>query len=162
LTTLLSSLLLAVCWAASAGWTPASWTAENTVQLTTDVPAEGAYTFPVWLVVIDGQAYVRLGPNAAGRGQESKRRPLLLVPAGPLRRRRGGRAALRPGALRAGARSGAPRRGGHRAEVLERRRHPLHVAPAHVPARARVSAQPARSASSTMAGCASALATFAQ
>jgi len=79
LTTLLSSLLLAVCWAAPAGWTPASWTAENTVELTTDVPAEGAYTFPVWLVVIDGDAYVRLGPRAAGRVQESKSAPFVGV-----------------------------------------------------------------------------------
>ena len=79
LTTLLSSLLFAVCWAAPAGWTSASWTAENTVQLTTDVPAEGAYTFPVWLVVIDEQAYVRLGPKAAGRVQESKSAPFVGV-----------------------------------------------------------------------------------
>src|SRR5262249_19689128 len=82
-------------------------------------------------------------------------------PVGALGGREGGWEALRPLGPRAGGGSGDPRRRGHRAEVLERRHHPLHVAPAHVPARAGVSAQPARSASSTLAGCASALATFA-
>jgi hypothetical protein len=79
LTTLLSSLLLAVCWAAPADWTPASWTGENTLELTTDVPAEGEYAFPVWLVVIDGQLYVRLGDRAAGRVKASKITPYVGV-----------------------------------------------------------------------------------
>ena len=77
--TLLSSLLLAVCWAAPAGWTPAEWAGEKTLELTTDVPSEGSYTFPVWLVVIDGQVYVRLGNRAAGRVQGSKSAPLVGV-----------------------------------------------------------------------------------
>ena len=77
--TLLSSLLLAVCWAAPAGWTPAEWAGENTLELTTDVPSEGSYTFPVWLAVIDGQVYVRLGNRAAGRVQGSKSAPLVDV-----------------------------------------------------------------------------------
>jgi len=77
--TLLSSLLLAVCWAAPAGWTPAEWAGENTLELTTDVPSEGSYTFPVWLAVIDGQVYVRLGNRAAGRVQGSKSAPLVGV-----------------------------------------------------------------------------------
>lgn len=77
--TLLSSLLLAVCWAAPAGWTPAEWSGENTLELTTDVPSEGSYTFPVWLVVIDGQVYVRLGTRAAGRVQASKSAPFVGV-----------------------------------------------------------------------------------
>ena len=77
--TLLSSLLLAVCWAAPAGWTPAEWAGENTLELTTDVPSEGSHTFPVWLAVIDGQVYVRLGNRAAGRVQGSKSAPLVGV-----------------------------------------------------------------------------------
>ena len=77
--TLLSSLLLAVCWAAPAGWTPAEWAGEKTLELTTDVPSEGSYTFPVWLAVIDGQVYVRLGNRAAGRVQGSKSAPLVGV-----------------------------------------------------------------------------------
>ena len=75
----LSSLLLAVCWAAPAGWTPAEWAGENTLELTTDVPSEGSYTFPVWLVVIDGQVYVRLGTRSAGRVEGSKSAPLVGV-----------------------------------------------------------------------------------
>ena len=77
--TLLSSLLLTVCWAAPAGWTPAEWSGENTLELTTDVPSEGSYTFPVWLVVIDGQVYVRLGTRAADRVRGSKSAPLVGV-----------------------------------------------------------------------------------
>ena len=77
--TLLSSLLLAVSWAAPAGWTPGEWAGESTLELTTDVPSEGSYTFPVWLVVIDGQVYVRLGNRAAGRVQGSKSAPLVGV-----------------------------------------------------------------------------------
>jgi len=78
-TTLLSLLLPAVCWAAPASWSPAGWTGENTLELTTDVPAEGSYAFPVWLVVIDGQVYVRLGTRAAGRVQASKSTPYVDV-----------------------------------------------------------------------------------
>jgi hypothetical protein len=77
--TLLSSLLLTVCWAAPAGWTPAEWSGEKTLELTTDVPSEGSYTFPVWLVVIDGQVYVRLGTRAADRVRGSKSAPLVGV-----------------------------------------------------------------------------------
>ena len=75
----LSSLLLVVCRAAPAGWTPSEWAGENTLELTTDVPSEGSYAFPVWLVVIDGQVYVRLGTRAAGRVEGSKSAPLVGV-----------------------------------------------------------------------------------
>lgn len=61
--------------AAPADWSPARWANENTLQLTTDRPDEGAYTFPVWLVVLDDQLYVRLGGRAADRVQHSKSAP---------------------------------------------------------------------------------------
>jgi hypothetical protein len=77
---LLASLLFAAPAAATpADWTPTRWTAENTLQLTTDRPDEGAYTFPVWLVVLDDQLYVRLGPRAADRVQKSKSAPTVGV-----------------------------------------------------------------------------------
>jgi hypothetical protein len=61
------------------GWTPGSWVTEDTLDLTTDRPDEGAYTFPVWLVVVDDQVYVRLGGRAADRVQQSKSAPHVGV-----------------------------------------------------------------------------------
>lgn len=60
-------------------WTPDAWKDAQTVELTTDVPGEGTHTFPVWLVVLDGQLYVRLGSRAAGRVEKSSTAPLLGV-----------------------------------------------------------------------------------
>lgn len=65
--------------AAAATWDPAAWKAEDTVELRTDVPGEGPHWFPVWIVVIDGQAYVRLGSRAAGRVERSGTKPYLGV-----------------------------------------------------------------------------------
>ena len=81
LATLLSTLLLAVPAAAAAppDWKPAGWSAENTVELTTDRPDEGTYTFPVWVVVLDDQPYVRLGGRAADRVEKSKSAPYVGV-----------------------------------------------------------------------------------
>lgn len=53
--------------ARAADWTPAAWAGENTLELRTTAPGEAAHWFPVWLVVIDDQLYVRLGSRAAGR-----------------------------------------------------------------------------------------------
>jgi hypothetical protein len=82
-TALLLIPLLAVSIPAAAttppDWTPAAWTAEDTLELTTDRPDEGPYTFPVWLVVIDDQLYVRLGNRAADRVQKSKSAPYVGV-----------------------------------------------------------------------------------
>jgi hypothetical protein len=62
-----------------ADWSPARWANENTLQLTTDRPDEGAYTFPVWLVVLDNQLYVRLGGRATDRVEKSKSAPAVGV-----------------------------------------------------------------------------------
>jgi len=64
---------------APADWSPARWANENTLQLTTDRPDEGAYTFPVWLVALDDQLYVRLGGRAADRVEKSKSAPYVGV-----------------------------------------------------------------------------------
>src|SRR6185503_8772423 len=45
-------------------WTPAAWKSQDTLELQTTVPEESEYWFPVWLVVLDGQVYVRLGTRA--------------------------------------------------------------------------------------------------
>ncbi len=65
--------------AAAADWTPAAWKAEDTLELQTVGPEEGEYWFPVWLVVIDDQVYVRLGTRAADRVEKSTTKPHLGV-----------------------------------------------------------------------------------
>jgi hypothetical protein len=65
---------------ASAGeWTPGAWADENTVELRTAAPGAEAHWFPVWLVVIDGQLYVRLGSRAAARFDENVTKPVIGV-----------------------------------------------------------------------------------
>jgi len=64
---------------ASDQWTPSEWVAEDTLELGTTAPGEDLYWFKVWLVVIDGDVYVRLGGTASGRFEESTTRPYLGV-----------------------------------------------------------------------------------
>jgi len=60
-------------------WTPKAWADENTVELrTTDQGAE-PYWFPVWLVTVDDQLYVRLGSRAAGRFDRNVTKPIIGV-----------------------------------------------------------------------------------
>jgi hypothetical protein len=76
----LSLALLLFCpLAHAADWTPAVWKAEQTLDLQTLVPDEGEYWFPVWLVVLDDQVFVRLGTKAAGRIEKSKTAPYMGV-----------------------------------------------------------------------------------
>ena len=60
-------------------WTPSAWQAEDTIALRSDCPEQGEYWFPVWLIVIDDQLYVRLGSKAAGRIQCTRAMPALGV-----------------------------------------------------------------------------------
>ena len=64
---------------ASDDWTPADWVEEETIELGTTEPGEERYDFPVWLVVIDGDVYVRLGSRAAERFEESTTKPHMTV-----------------------------------------------------------------------------------
>ena len=64
---------------ASDQWTPSEWVEEDTIELGTTAPGEDLYWFKVWLVVIDGDVYVRLGSVASGRFEESTTRPYLGV-----------------------------------------------------------------------------------
>ena len=59
--------LLAAVPAVAADWTPRAWTDASTIELCTTRAGEGEHWFPVWLVVIDDQVYVRLGTRAATR-----------------------------------------------------------------------------------------------
>jgi len=63
----------------AAQWDPAAFAKEDTLKLRTIGPKEGEYWFKVWLVVIDGQVYVRLGTRAAERVQANTTAPVLGV-----------------------------------------------------------------------------------
>ena len=75
-------LLMAVVTAASdmqSSWTPTTWTTENTVELRTTDPGEEAHWFPVWVVTIDGDLYVRLGSRAAARFDRNTQKNIIGV-----------------------------------------------------------------------------------
>jgi len=67
LVALAAALLYAAPVACAASWDPATFSKQDTLKLRTNCPSEGEYWFPVWLVIVDGQVYVRLGSRAAGR-----------------------------------------------------------------------------------------------
>jgi hypothetical protein len=55
-----------------AEWDPSVFQAAETVDLRTVGAEEGAYWFPVWVVVVDDQVFVRLGSKAAERMRGNK------------------------------------------------------------------------------------------
>jgi hypothetical protein len=65
--------------AADPRWNPDKWAAEETLQFRTECPDEGEYWSPVWLVVLDGDVWVRLGTRAAGRVDCSRSKPFTSV-----------------------------------------------------------------------------------
>ena len=85
-------LLLAAAPAVAADWTPRAWANASTIELRTTRPDEGEHWFPVWLVVIDNQVYVRLGSRAATRVEKNTTAPhlaeLIAVEVDRHRRRR--------------------------------------------------------------------------
>ncbi|HEY8515863.1 MAG TPA: hypothetical protein VIS07_10160 [Candidatus Binatia bacterium] len=64
---------------AADGWDPAAWANEDVIELRTQAPGKEPHWFKVWLVVIDGQLYVRLGTRAARRFEENETRPKVTV-----------------------------------------------------------------------------------
>jgi hypothetical protein len=65
--------------AADGAWNPTAWAAESTVELRMTDPGAEPHWFPVWLAVIDGQLYVRLGSRAAGRFDRNVTKPIVGV-----------------------------------------------------------------------------------
>jgi hypothetical protein len=65
-----------------AGWDPNAFSSESTLQIMTTSPDEGDHWSKVWLVVIDGQLYVRLGDRSFGRIQKNTTNPYLKVKVG--------------------------------------------------------------------------------
>jgi hypothetical protein len=72
-------LLVALAGAAAAGWRPSVYADVDTIDLRTVGADEGEYWSPVWVVVLDGQVYVRLGNRAARRVQQSTMAPYVGV-----------------------------------------------------------------------------------
>ena len=61
------------------GWDPNAFRTESTLQVMTTDPEEGEHWSSLWLVVIDGQLYVRLGDRSWGRIQKNTTAPYLRV-----------------------------------------------------------------------------------
>jgi hypothetical protein len=63
---------------AAADWNPQAFSSENTLEfLTVENGVEHWST--VWLVVIDGQVYIRLGTRAAGRIEGNATKPYVKI-----------------------------------------------------------------------------------
>src|SRR5213593_3543608 len=72
-------IVLVAAPAGAAEWKPRTYASDNTLQLRTTAPGEGDHWFPVWLVVLDDQVYVRLGTRAAGRIERNTTTPYVGV-----------------------------------------------------------------------------------
>jgi hypothetical protein len=75
----LAVVFATACAAAGPTWEPRVWSNLSTLQLRTTAASEGEHWFPVWLVVIDDQLYVRLGSRAAGRIEGNQTKPYVAV-----------------------------------------------------------------------------------
>jgi hypothetical protein len=63
------------------GWDPQALRGQDTLDFLTVGPEEGEHWSRVWLVVVDGQIYVRLGNRAAERMQKNTAAPYVKVRA---------------------------------------------------------------------------------
>ena len=64
------------------GWDPNAFNDQRTLQIMTTAPDEGDHWSNLWLVVIDGQLYVRMGDRSFGRIQKNTTNPYLKVKVG--------------------------------------------------------------------------------
>jgi hypothetical protein len=65
--------------AADGQWTPEVWADIDTLEILTTGPEEGEHWSTLWLVVIDGQVYLRLGSRATERVQRNTTLPYVSV-----------------------------------------------------------------------------------
>jgi hypothetical protein len=65
--------------AADAAWTPELWADEDTLDLRTTEPGEPPHWSTLWVAVVDGQLYVRLGSRAAARIERNTTAPEVGV-----------------------------------------------------------------------------------
>ena len=71
--------LLLVAAPARAAWDPARFADAPTLEILTVDPESGEHWSTVWVVVVDGAVYVRLGNRAAGRVERSTTAPHAKV-----------------------------------------------------------------------------------
>jgi hypothetical protein len=64
------------------GWDPNAFRDQSTLQIMTIGPEEGEHWSRLWLVVIDGQLYIRLGDRAFARVQKNTANPYVGVKIG--------------------------------------------------------------------------------
>lgn len=64
------------------GWDTDAFRDQSTLQIMTIGPEEGEHWSKLWLVVIDGQLYVRLGDRSFGRVQKNTASPFVKVKVG--------------------------------------------------------------------------------
>jgi len=64
------------------GWDPNAFRDQSTLQIMTIGPEEGEHWSRLWLAVIDGQLYVRLGDRAMGIVQKNTASPYVKVKIG--------------------------------------------------------------------------------
>jgi hypothetical protein len=83
---LVAGLLVAGCSGAGPGtlasaaqWNPRAYGSESTIELGTVRPDGSTHWFKVWIVVIDDQAYVRLGSRSAAKIAENRSAPHVGV-----------------------------------------------------------------------------------
>jgi hypothetical protein len=84
---LLFVVFLAVAYAAHGadtvpGWDPETFRNASTIKIMTTEPDVGEHWFNLWVVVIDGQPYVRLGDRAYGRIQRNTTSPYVKLKVG--------------------------------------------------------------------------------
>jgi hypothetical protein len=61
------------------GWAPAMFRDASTIKIMTTEPDVGEHWFNLWVVVIDGQPYVRLGDRSYGRLQRNSTKPYVKL-----------------------------------------------------------------------------------
>lgn len=61
------------------GWDPALFQNASTIKIMTTEPDVGEHWFNLWVVVIDGQPYVRLGDRSYGRIQKNTTSPYVKL-----------------------------------------------------------------------------------
>jgi len=61
------------------GWDPALFQTASTISIMTTEPDVGEHWFNLWVVLIDGQPYVRLGARSYGRIQKNTTSPYVKL-----------------------------------------------------------------------------------
>ncbi len=64
------------------GWEPATFHDAGVIQIMTTEPEVGEHWSKLWVVVIDGQAFVRLGDRSYGRVQRNTTKPYVKLKVG--------------------------------------------------------------------------------